>query len=343
MKLTYRPYTLELRHVFTLASSSRSTTPAVLVALESDGYTGYGEASLPPYLGESQSAAAGFLSRLRLEPFSLSRPLEEVLDYVRHAEEGHTAAKAAVDIALHDLYGKAAGKAWWQLWGLDPAAVPYTSYTIGIDTEEVVRQKTREASGFRLLKVKLGRDTDRMLLSAIRSETDCPICVDVNQGWTDKYQALEMLHWCAGQGVVFAEQPMPVSQIDDLAWLTERSPIPTIADESFQRLADLERIQGVFSGVNIKLMKCTGMDEAYRIAAAARTSGLKVMLGCMTETSCAISAAAQLSSLADWTDLDGNLLISNDCFRGARLQEGKVLPTDAPGIGAVLTEPSLFL
>ena len=335
MKLSYKPYTLELRHVFTLATSSRNVTPIVLVSVESDGYIGYGEASLPPYLKENQESVIRFLSQLRLGPFSLAQSLEEILVYVHSVEEGNAAAKAAVDIAIHDLYGKAINKAWWQIWGLDRLSAPYTSFTIGIDSKDQIKQKTKEAKDFRLLKVKLGRDTDKMIISAIRSVTNCPICVDVNQGWTDKHYALDMLFWCKEQGVIFAEQPMPKEQIDDMAWLTEKSPIPTIADESFQRLADLDVVKDVFSGVNIKLMKCAGMAEAYCIVEKARLAGMKIMLGCMTETSCAISAAAQLSPLADWTDLDGNLLITNDCFRGAEPKEGKIISTELPGIGII--------
>ncbi|MCP9611217.1 dipeptide epimerase [Coprobacter tertius] len=333
MKLSFEPYTLELRHVFTLSSSSRTTTPVVLVMIESEGYIGYGEASLPPYLKETQQSVTAFLSALNLNGFSLNHPLEDVLGYIENVAPENTAAKAAVDIALHDLYGKAREYAWWQYWGLDRFSVPDTSFTIGIDTEEGIRCKTLDAKDFNLLKVKLGRHTDKMIISAIRSVTDKPICVDVNQGWTDKYEALDMLHWCKEQGVIFAEQPMPKEYIDDMAWLTAHSPIPTIADESFQRISDLKKVKGVFSGINIKLMKCTGMNEAYKVIHEARDAGMKVMLGCMTETSCAISAAAQLSPWVDWADLDGNLLITNDCFYGATLQNGKIISTRMPGIG----------
>lgn len=333
MKLKYISYTIELEHEFKLSTSSRKTTPAVLIEIESDGLTGYGEASLPPYLKETQSSVMDFLSKVDLQKYRLSDSLDRILSDIESLSGGDSAAKAALDIALHDLYGKKCGKAWWQIWGLDKFSVPDTSFTIGIDDEETIRKKTLEASRFNLLKVKLGRDTDKMIIDTIRSVTDKPICVDVNQGWSDKYEALDKIEWCREQGVIFVEQPMPVSRIDDMAWLTERSPLPTVADESFQRLADFERVKDLFHGINIKLMKSSGMGEAYRMIKTARSLGMKVMLGCMTETSCAISAAAQLSPLADWADLDGNLLIKNDCFVGAYPENGKIISTDMPGIG----------
>jgi L-Ala-D/L-Glu epimerase len=210
-----------------------------------------------------------------------------------------------------------------------------TSFTIGLDTPDVVRAKTREAAEYKILKVKLGRgrDVDRAMIEAIRDVTDKPVTVDANQGWRDRGEALAMIEWLRDRGVVFIEQPMPREQFDDTAWLRERSPLPLIADESCQRLADVTRCAGAFHGVNIKLMKCTGLREARQMIALARSLDLKVMLGCMTESSCAISAAAQLSPLVDWADLDGAVLIKNDCFEGATIVDGKIVLPDAPGIG----------
>lgn len=335
MQLRFHPYTLELKHAFTIATSSRTTTPVMLVEVEHEGVTGYGEASMPPYLGETQATAAAFLRRVDLKRFPDPFQLEEILPAIDALAPGNTAAKAAVDIALHDWVGKKLGAPWYRIWGLDPAKTPVTSFTIGIDTPEVVRVKTREASEYRILKVKLGRDTDRAMIEAIRDVTDTPITVDANQGWTNRDEALRMIEWLATKGVVFIEQPMPKAQLDDTAWLRERSPLPLIADESVQRLSDVARLQGVFHGINLKLMKSTGLREAHRMIMVARALGLKVMLGCMTETSCAISAAAQLSPLVDWADLDGAVLIRNDCFDGAKIVDGKVTLPDRPGIGMV--------
>ncbi len=335
MRLSFYPYTLELAHAFTLATSSRTTTPAMMIELERDGITGYGEAAMPPYLGETQESAAKFLRQFDAGSITDPFQLEEILPRIDALAPGNTAAKAALDIALHDWIGKKLGVPWHRIWGLDPARAPVTSFTIGIDTPEVVRGKTAEAAPYKIIKVKLGRDTDKELIETIRQVTDKPITVDANQGWCDREEALRMSEWLAARGVVFIEQPMPKEQADDTAWLRERSPLPLIADESVQRLADVAKVRGVFDGINIKLMKCTGLREAHKMITLARALGLKVMLGCMTETSCAISAAAQLSALVDWADLDGALLIKNDLFAGATIVDGRVTLPDRPGIGVV--------
>ncbi len=331
--LRYRPYTLALNHVFTIASGSRSTTPVVLIELEYDGIVGYGEASMPPYLGESHQTVLAFLHQVDLSPFGDPFQTADILAYIDGIDAKNTAAKAALDIALHDLLGKIMGQPWHRIWGYDAMKAPATSFTIGIDTPDVVRQKVREAEPYGLLKVKLGLDTDRMMIETIREVTDKPLCADVNQGWKDRNEAEEMAHWLAERGVIFLEQPMPKERVDDNAWLTERSPIPTVADEAVQRLADVRAALGVYHGINIKLMKCTGMREAHQMAGLARALDMKVMLGCMTETSCAISAAAQLSPVVDWADLDGALLIGNDVFRGAEIIDGRVVLPHRPGIG----------
>lgn len=333
--LKHKPFELQLKHVFTLAGSSRTTTPVVLTQLECGGITGYGEASLPPYLGESQESVAAFLSKLNLAQFNDPFLMEDILDYVFNVAPGNYAAKACVDIALHDLTGKLAGQPWHRLWGLNPNDTPLTSFTIGIDEPEIVRQKTAEASGFKILKVKLGRGNDREMIEAVRSVTQVPLCVDVNQGWTDRQMALEMVYWLQEQGIEFVEQPMPVSAIDDHAWLTERSPLPIMADEAVQTLEDVLPLKGAYSGINIKLMKCGGMRQAHKMMTLAKSLGMEIMIGCMTETSCAVSAAAQLSPLVRWADLDGNLLIKNDQFDGVKVVEGKVILPDRPGIGVV--------
>jgi L-Ala-D/L-Glu epimerase len=333
MKLRFRPFTIELKHVFTLANSSRTTTPVVLTEIEYDGTVGYGEASMPPYLGESHETATAFLSKVDLSTYENPFELETILHDIDAIAPGNPAAKASIDIALHDLIGRLMDQPWYNIWGFKKSATPYTSFTIGIDTAEVVRQKTKEAAEFKILKVKLGRETDKMMIETIRSVTDKPITTDVNQGWKDKQHALDMAHWLKEKGVVLLEQPMPKEQVDDLAWLTEHSPIPIFGDEGVQRLADVKKAVGVYSGINIKLMKCTGMREAHKMIILARSLGLKIMMGCMTETSCAISAASHLSPMVDYADLDGALLISNDVYDGTKVIDGKVTLMDRPGIG----------
>ncbi len=331
--LRFIPHELQLRHAFNLANSSRKTTPDVLTSIEFEGVTGYGEASMPPYLGESIESVSKFLSSLNLTQFTDPFQMDDILKYVDSVMPGNCAAKASVDIALHDLVGKLMGQPWYKIWGFDPADTPNTSFTIGIDTPEVVRMKTEEAKPYKILKVKLGQATDREMIETIRSVTNVPMCVDVNQGWTDKNKALEMIHWLKEKGIVFVEQPMPKTAIDDIAWLTEHSPLPIIGDESVQRLPDVMKAKGVYHGINIKLMKCTGMREAHQMLTLAKAVGMKVMIGCMTETSCAVSAAAQLSPKVDWADLDGNLLISNDPYSGVKVVDGKITLIDKPGIG----------
>lgn len=338
LAMKFFPYELQLRHAFNLAKYSRTTTPDVQVEITIDGITGYGEASMPPYLGESVESVTGFLSRLDLGQFNDPFRIEEIHEYMDSVAPGNNAAKAAVDIALHDLTGKIMGQPWHKIWGLDAAKSPATSYTIGIDTPEVVRVKVAEAAPYKVLKVKMGLDNDKELVEIIRDcRPEVPICVDANQGWTDREKALDMCHWLAERGCLFVEQPMAKENIDDAAWLTERSPLPIIADEAVKRLGDVASLKGAYDGINIKLMKSCGMHEAYQMATLARALGMKVMLGCMTETSCAVSAAAQLAPLAEYADLDGNLLISNDRFDGMKIVDGKItLPKDVSGIGVRL-------
>ena len=336
MELRFYPYELQLQHTFTVSSYSRKTTPDVQVEIDYQGYTGYGEASMPPYLGQSVESVTAFLQKVDLSQFADPFCLEDILEYVDSLSPGDSAAKAAVDIALHDLVGKLLGAPWYRIWGYNPAKAPSTTFTIGIDTPEVVREKTLECvDRFNILKVKVGTASDKEMITTIRSVTDLPIAVDANQGWTDRSQALEMIHWLKEHGIVMVEQPLPVDRYDDLAWLREKSPLPVYGDESIQGLHDVRRAVGLFDGINIKLMKCGGLRNAHKMVDLARGLGLKVMLGCMTETSCAVSAAAQLSPAVDFADLDGNLLITNDLFDGVGLHEGRLVLPDRPGIGLV--------
>lgn len=342
MILKFRPYPLQLQHTFTVAGNSRTETPDVLLTLEHEGIIGYGEASMPPYLGESIESVCKFLQQVDMTQFNDPFRTDEILSYVDALAPGNCAAKAAIDIALHDQQGKLLGQPLYKIWGLTPENCTYTTYTIGIDTPEVVRQKVQEVEGrFGRLKVKVGVPGDRELIETIREVSDLPLTVDANQGWTDRSYALDQIHWLKEKGVIMIEQPLPKTQLDDLAWLTERSPLPVIADESVQRLPDVQKLHGVVSGINIKLMKCTGLAEARKMITVARSMGMQVMLGCMTETSCAVTAAAHLAPLADFLDLDGNLLISNNPFEGgAQVVNGKITLPDGPGLG-ITTNMSL--
>lgn len=336
LNLSFKPYELKLRHSFNLARSQRTTTPGVQVQLEYDGIIGYGEASMPPYLGENVASVTEFLSKLDLSQFSDPFRIEDIHEYMESVAPNNRAAKASVDIALHDLLGKIMNQPWYRIWGLNPENTPNTSFTISYDANpDEMRKKIEETSPFKVIKIKMGLDHDKEIVEAFRRHSDVPICVDANQGWNNKEKALEMCHWLAERNCLFVEQPMDKAAIDDTAWLRERSPLPIIADEFLQRLPDVKRAAGAYDGINIKLMKSTGMHEAYKMAVLARALGMKVMLGCMTETSCAVTAAAQLSPMVDWADLDGNLLIANDIFDGIKINDGKVIIPDRSGIGVV--------
>jgi len=335
LKLSYHPYTLKLKHTFTVSSFSRNETPVVLTEIEYDGKVGYGEASLPQYLGETQESVMDFLSKIDFSQFEDPLDSENILNYIDNIEDGNNAAKASVDIALHDLIGTLLKIPLFKYFGLSKPFNAYTSYTIGIDSKEIIKTKIDEAKDFKYLKIKLGTENDKEIIETIRSVTDKPLYVDVNQGWKDKQKALDMIKWLAEKNVILIEQPFPKENIDDIAWLNEKSPLPIIADESVKRLKDIDKVKDIYSGINIKLMKSTGLREALLMINKARDFGLKVMLGCMTETSCAVSAAAHLSSLADWIDLDGPLLISNDLFDGISYINGEIKLNELSGIGLI--------
>lgn len=333
VEFRYNPYELQLRHAFNLASMSRTVTPGVQVEIALDSVTGYGEASMPPYLGESVESVTGFLSKI--DPQRLSDPfaMGAIHAYMDSIAPGNRAAKAAVDIALHDLTGKIMGRPWYQIYGLDPQKAPCTSFTISNDTPEELEKKIAESAPYSIIKVKMGVPGDRELIETIRRHTDKPICVDVNQGWKTREEALDNILWLADRNVIFVEQPMDKHDMEGHAWLKARSPLPIIADEAVQTSADVPALAEAYDGINIKLMKSGGLHDAYRMAVLAKGLGLKVMIGCMTETSCAVSAAAQLAPMAEWVDLDGNLLIANDLFDGMKIVDGRVTLTPLPGIG----------
>ena len=333
MKLSYYPYTIKLKQRFTISTNSRISTPAIMVEIEHDELVGFGEASLPPYLIEDQVSVISFLKKVNLEVFNDPLDLESIIQFIDKIEEGNNAAKAAVDIALHDLAGKILNVPLYKFLNNPKRDNLFSSYTIGITDEENLRMRIEDASEFKILKVKLGTKDDKKIIKVIRSLTDKPIYVDVNQGWNDKYFALDIISFLNEQNVILVEQPFSKENLKDAAWLTERSPLPIIADEAVQRIDELVKIKDVYSGINIKLMKVGGVQKAYQMIKKARELNLKVMIGCMTETSCAITAASHLSSLADWIDLDGAELISNDLFNGMKIINGRIIIPESPGLG----------
>lgn len=340
VNLRYRPFTIRLKRRFSLASGSRTETAAVLVAIDDGTTSGFGEAALPPYRRETVDSVTTFLQDFVLPPRLGPADLGGFLGTLQEQLKDHPGALAAVDMALHDLIGKQNRFRWFEEWGLKPEDVPHTSFTIGLGDRDDIREQVRGASDFSFLKIKLGGGDDRGVISWIRDITDTPIRVDVNQGWNNREEAAATIDWLAGRNVELVEQPLPADRPEDQLWLRERSQLPLVADEAADRTDDLGVIATLYHGVNIKLMKCGGMAEGKRMIEEAGRRGLGVMLGCMTETSCAISAAAQLAPLVRWIDLDGALLIANDPFDGVSLVSGRIEypATHGNGVRLLTTE-----
>lgn len=334
MILSFKSYDLQMRHAFRIANYSRTFTSIVLTEIEFEGFKGLGEATMPPYYGENVETISTFLTEAKTVLKRFKRlDIEAIMLEIEAIAPRNTAAKASIDIALHDLKGKMEGQPVWKILNSEPINMPLTSCTLGIDTPSVLRQKVEEAQDFKVLKIKLGSDDDKKIIKTIREMTDKPLYVDANQGWTDKNFALEMAHWVAEQGVEIIEQPMPKENLDGNAFVTEGSPIPIIADESFQRFADFDSVMGAFNGINVKLMKCTGLNEGFKIVHEARKRDLKILIGCMSETSCAILAGAALAPQCDWADLDGPWLVTNNPFETPVLIDGKIQLSDKNGLG----------
>lgn len=325
---------LTLRHTWTIARNSSDFKDNVFVCIERDGVCGWGEAAPNVRYGESPERTTAALEHAR-RVFETS----DWFEYVRmhrdwqDATSDQSCAGAALDMAVLDWVGRKLNVPLYRMWGLDPTQAPPTSFSIGIDTPEVVRQKVREAAEFPLLKIKVGRDNDAEILEAVRDVTDCPLRVDANEGWRDKETALEKIRWLQGLGVELIEQPLPSDMLEETAWLRERVDIPIIADEAVETAQDIPKLAGAYDGINIKLMKAGGLQEALQMIHTARALGMKVMLGCMVASSVAITAAAHLAPLVDYADLDGHLLIDNDPFVGVTVEQGKLCLNDYPGLG----------
>jgi L-alanine-DL-glutamate epimerase-like enolase superfamily enzyme len=332
-RLTVKIYDLKLRYAWGLSRGTWTTRTNAFVRLERDGVVGLGEAAPIARYNETAESAAAFIEKAR--PI-LDRDLRDYAVRFREIESlapGEHAAKAALDIAILDWFSKTLRVPLWRLLGLGKDRAVTTTYTIGIDEIPVMQQKTREAADFGVFKIKVGTADDRKIIEGIREVTDKPLRADANEGWTSKEQALEMINWMAERGVELIEQPLPAAQLEDYAWLKERVKIPVFADESLILPSDLPRIAPFVHGVNVKLMKCGGVQEAVRLAGMARALGLKLMIGCMIETSVGIAAGAAVASLFDYADLDGTLLIANDPFTGFEVVKDRLVLSDEPGLG----------
>lgn len=342
MKLTYQPYQLELRYPFGISKFTRTSTPLILLKLEYDGFTGYGEASMVPYYHENLETAIGFLQKVDLNRFQYPFKMDEIMAYLDDLAPGNPNIKAAIDIAFHDLIGKIEQKPCYKMFGSDSQKMPVTSFTLGIDSPEMMIKKAEEATDFKVIKIKLGKDNDEEIIRAIRSVTDIPLYVDANQGWTDRQKSLDKIYWLHEQGVQLIEQPMDKNDVDGNAWLTENSPVAIIGDEAVQRFDDVKKAQGVYHGINVKLMKSAGMYEGHRMILKAKELGLKVLIGCMSETSCATLAAAALAPLCDWADLDGPFLTKNNPYQNPDFADGKYVLKEAFGLGLKSVEGLLL-
>jgi len=325
---------LNLRHTWTTTMSSSQYRDTLHTAFTRDGITGRGEgAPIVRYREDAAGAqkAADSVRDLLLsrDPMQFARIMAEVLGRV----PGAWAGKAAIDIALMDWVGQKLGVPLYSYFGLDPGDAPVTTFSIGIDTPEITRQKTREAAAFPILKVKVGLATDEATLEAVRSVTDKPLRVDANEGWTDKEEAVRKINWLERQGVEFIEQPMPAEMLEETRWVRARVHIPIIADEACQHAGDIPKLKECFDGINVKLDKSGGLLEAARWIAIAKSLGMRTMLGCMVSSSVSVTAAAHLSPLVDYADLDGNLLIANDPYRGVTVEKGKLVLPRLPGLG----------
>lgn len=337
MKISTIPYRLKLNYPFKISDFERIDTPIVFIKIEQDSHTAWGECSMPPYLGETIESSIEFSNKVDVSVIS-NLNLSDQISYIDSLSSNNNAIKAAYDIALHDLYTKKNNIKLSKYFNIEESLMPDTSFTIGIDSLEVIKEKLIDAEPFNRIKVKLGTEADRDIIKLIRRYTDKEIIVDANRGWINKEDALKMIDWLSTKKCLLVEQPMPIDAIDDMVWLKEKSNLPLFADESCKRYDDIEKIKDCFHGINIKLMKSTGLAEAYKMINKARTLSLKVMIGCMSESSVGILAAASLAPLCDYADLDSVWMVSNNPFQTPTLINGKLKLPDIVGIGYQIRE-----
>lgn len=340
MKVSLVPFTFQLKHAFNLAIYQRTTTPAVFLKIENEGIVGWGEASLPPYLGETQESVMAFVQSIPWDKVSPIWDVSMFMEMVDGISFGNNAAKACMDLAWHDFQSKRKGISCQQFLGINQIPKTPTSYTIGIHSPSKMQEIANQATGFGILKIKLGGDHDREMIQAIRKVNNLPIFVDVNQGWKSFEQAARELEWLSSQNVLLVEQPFPKDWLEESAKLKQQKILPIFGDESIKRLSDLEQNASAFDGVNIKLMKSTGIHEALKMIKWAKQNNLKVLLGSMTESSLATQAANCLSPLVDFVDLDGPWLIANNPCKTPLLKNGIVQLPNGLGLGV---EPDLNL
>ncbi len=327
-----KPIDLRLTTPFRISRGVQNTASNVIVQINNSEYTGYGEAAPDEYYGENQETVLAcittFAGNLGDDPFLI----EDIMNRLDHLMHLHPAAKAAVDMALYDLVGKMLNVPVYKLLGLNPVHTPPTSFTLGIDTPDNMRKKALLASNYPIFKVKVGTKHDLDNLKAIREVSSATIRVDANTAWTPK-EAINMINALAPYNIEFVEQPIAPHDLTGLKLIRNNVPVPIIADESCVTVEDIPRLAECVDGVNFKLMKSNGITNVLKMIHVARAHNLRIMIGCMIESSLAITAAAHLTPLVDYADLDGNLLIDNDPYEGVKVINGKLLLPDAPGLG----------
>lgn len=334
MKISVKKQRLFLAHNWTIARGSSDYKDNVFLTIEKDNIVGYGEAAPNSRYNESPDKTIASINSvidfLKEADFKDYQGIKLHLDKIINDQN---CARAAIDMAILDWIGKSKKMPLYNYFGLKPENIPLTSYSIGIDTITNMQKKVEEFAHMPIFKIKLGTNKDREIISAIREVTNNPIRVDINEAWKLKEKALEQIEWLAGKNIEFVEQPMPSKMAEESFWLSERSPLPIIADESAVSNKDIPLIKGVFDGINIKLMKAGGILESLEMIKTAKSFDMKIMLGCMIETSIAISAAAHIAPLADYIDLDGSLLLANDPYKGIEIINGRIIHSDLPGLG----------
>lgn len=337
MKLEFHPYDLELKNTFTISHGSRDFQPTLIVAVSNGGFTGYGEATATSYYGVSIEKMQEDIKKL--EPLlaqNIHKTPEEIWELTWPELKQNPFAQCALDIALHDLHGKRNGQPLYKMWGLDIKNIPLTNYTIGIDTVEKMVQKIEEFP-WPLYKIKLGTEDDVAIVRELRKHTDSVFRVDANAAWTAE-QAIENAKALKDLNVEFLEQPLKADDWEGMKKLYKESVLPLIADESCIQESDVQECAGHFHGINIKLTKCGGLTPGKRMIEEGKKLGLKVMVGCMTESTVGISAIAQLLPLLDYVDMDGGMLIKNDIADGVKVYDEKVHFPNRNGTGAELYE-----
>jgi L-alanine-DL-glutamate epimerase-like enolase superfamily enzyme len=335
MQLTHEILPLRTTHPFVIARGGSAEYPTVLVRLtDADGAEGLGEAAPSAYYGETTHTVIAALEKYApVLAHADAFAIEDTEAALLVALKGNPSARAAISAALHDLAGKRLGVPVWKMWGLSPARAPRSSFTIGITTDDELRKRVAEAEPYPILKIKLGTPRDEQIIRLVREAAPNKILrIDANCGWSVK-RALAIIPLLADLGVEFVAQPLPPADLDGLRFVRDRSPLPIIADESCLVAADVPRLAGVVDGINLKLAKCGSLLEARRIIHVARAHHLRVMCGCMVESTLGISAAAQFAPLLDDADLDGGALLANDPFSGVTIDGGVVALSDQPGLG----------